>query len=402
MKYPFKVQVSRFKVVARFFGLEWMTLLEKILGVGVIAVVLCSGFAAQAAESKPSWQAEWERTVKAAEEEGQLTVYIAGYGAILDAGVFQKAFPKIKVISVTGSGTQLAPRIVTERRAEKFLADVYNGGGTSLYQMLYLGKMLEPIKPALLLPEVVDPTKWWEGKHKYVDKEQRYMFVYEGNVSAGAMPAYNPNLVNPKEFKTYWDFLDPKYKGKIVSIDIRKARGIGLAIQYLYYHPDLGPEFMRRFYSEMDVTLSGDLRQATDWLASGKFSLLMPTQSSATAKANAQGLPVEEFDTHQFKEGVNISSAFGQVALMNRAPHPNGAKVFVNWLLSREGQATFQKVMTAPGDAKNSRRLDVAKEHIPASERRSDSMKYFDTDDPDTKDINPAIKLIDDVFNNKK
>ena len=52
---------------------------------------------AHAAESKPNWQTEWERTVKAAEEEGQLTVYVSGYGALIDSGIFQKAYPKIKV-----------------------------------------------------------------------------------------------------------------------------------------------------------------------------------------------------------------------------------------------------------------------------------------------------------------
>src|SRR6266849_5505960 len=138
-----------------------------------------------AAEAKPAWQAEWERTVKAAEEEGQLTIYIAGYGAIIDSGAFQRAFPKIKVVSTTGSGTDLSSRLVSERRAGKYLADVYNGGGNSIYQTLYLGKMLDPIKPALILPEVLDPSRWWEGKHKYVDRERQYMFVYEGNVSAG-------------------------------------------------------------------------------------------------------------------------------------------------------------------------------------------------------------------------
>jgi hypothetical protein len=64
-------------------------------------LILCSWSSAfaYAAESKPAWQTEWERTVKAAEEEGQLTVYIAGYGALIDSGVFQKAYPKIKVTS---------------------------------------------------------------------------------------------------------------------------------------------------------------------------------------------------------------------------------------------------------------------------------------------------------------
>ena len=109
------------------------------------AMCLAIAVTVYGAESRPAWQTNWERTVKAAEAEGQLTVYISGYSAVIEAGVFQKAFPKIKITIVPGTGTQLAPRIVAERRAEKFLADVYNGGGTSLYQVLYLGKMLEPI-----------------------------------------------------------------------------------------------------------------------------------------------------------------------------------------------------------------------------------------------------------------
>jgi iron(III) transport system substrate-binding protein len=357
---------------------------------------------ANAAESKPNWQAEWERTVRAAEEEGQLTVYVSGYGALIDSGTFQKAYPKIKVTSVTGSGTQLAPRIVAERRGEKYLADVYSGGGTSLYQNLYLGKMLDPIKSALILPEVVDPSKWWEGKQKYVDREGRYIFVFEGNVAAGASPAYNTNLINPKDYRSFWDFLNPKLKGKIVSPDIRRVRGFGPSMQYLYYHADLGPEFLRRFYGEMDVTLTADLRQALDWLAVGKFSLSMPTQGSYTAKAKMQGLPVDEFDPHHFKEGASLSVAFGQLALMNRAPHPNAAKVFVNWLLSREGQSAFQRIISTPGEAKNSRRIDVPKDHIPASERRSDGVKYFDGDDVNSRDITPVTKLMDEIFAGKK
>ena len=355
-----------------------------------------------AADSKPSWQTEWERTVKAAEAEGQLTVYISGYAPVIEAGVFQKAFPKIKVTVVPGIGTQLAPRIVAERRAENFSPMSHNGGGTSLYQVLYLGKMLDPLRPALMLPEVTDTSKWWEGKHKYVDREGSYMFVYEGNVSSGSSPAYNTQLVNPKDYKSYWDFLNPKLKGKVGSIDIRKLRGVGPSMQYLYYHPEIGPEFVRRFYQEMDVQMSGDFRQAMDWLATGKVAALLPMQSSGTAKAKAQGLPVDEFDTHHFMEGVNISSAYGQMALMNRAPHPKAAKVFINWFLSREGQTLLQKTMSTAGDPKNSRRIDIPKDHIPTAERRRDGMKYFDIDDPEAKDINPAIKLIDEVLAAKK
>jgi iron(III) transport system substrate-binding protein len=357
---------------------------------------------ARAAQIDSSRQAEWEQTVRAAEKEGQVTVSIGGYGAIIDSGAFQKAYPKIKVTHITGAGTDLTQRISAERRAGRYLVDVYNGGGNSLFQVLYLGKMLDPIKPALLLPEVTDPSKWWEGKQKYLDKEGQYILVYEGNVAAGAGAGYNTQLLDPREYRSYWDFLNPKLRGKIMSTDIRRLRGAGIPWQFLYYYPDLGPKFLRRLFGEMDVTMVADLRQAVDWLGSGKFALCLPVQGGTIFKAKNQGLPVDQFDSYHFKEGVNLSSAFGSLALLNRAPHPNAAKVFVNWLLSREGQTLFQKVISVPGDARNSRRIDVPKDHIPPDEQRRDKMSYFDTDDAETKDLTPAIKLLNEILGEKK
>ncbi|HXV82381.1 MAG TPA: extracellular solute-binding protein [Candidatus Binatia bacterium] len=362
---------------------------------------MAAGSALPRSNAAESRQSEWDKTVKAAEEEGQLSIYIAGYGKVIDHGAFQKAFPKIKVVSVTGSGTQLSKRIAAERRAEKYLADVYNGGGNSLYQVLYLPKLLDPIKPALILPEVLDTSRWWEDKHKYVDKEGEHIFVYEGNVSGGGNPGFNTQQINPGEFKSYWDFITPKLKGKIVSIDPRKVRGTGSSWQFIYYHPELGEKFIRRLYGEMDVTMVGDLRQAIDWLATGKFALCLPCQGSTIVKAKNQGLPVSDFQPYHFKEGINISSAFGQLALVNRAPHPNAAKVFINWYLSREGQTAFQEIMSIPGDAKNSRRIDVPKDHIPAVEQRKDGLSYFDTDAPGSKDLRPLGKLLDQVMEQK-
>lgn len=388
--------------IERMKILRAMPFSDRLLAVGIACLISGIARPSLAAESKSSWQTEWDRTVRAAEQEGQVAVSNGGYGAIIDSGAFQKAYPKIKVTSITGAGTDLTSRITAERRAGKYLLDVYNGGGNSLYQVLYVGKMLDPIKPALILPEVVDVTKWWEGKHKYADKDGQYIIVYEGNVAAGAGAGYNNQLVDPREYKTYWDFLNPKLKGKIVSIDIRKVRGAGIPWQFLYYHPELGPKYLRRLFGDMDVTMTADLRQAVDWLGSGKFTLVLPIQGGQIYKAKNQGLPVDQFDPFHFKEGVNLSSAFGSLALMNRAPHPNAAKVFINWLLSRDGQTLFQKLISAPGDARNSRRLDVTKDHIAADEQRRDKMTYFDTDDPDTKDLNPAMKLLDEILGGKK
>ncbi|HET9917295.1 MAG TPA: extracellular solute-binding protein [Candidatus Binatia bacterium] len=367
----------------------------------LVVAGLAGLFAPQRGLAAEAWRAEWDETVKAAEAEGHVTLYFSGYSKVLDSGAFQKAFPKIKVVTVGGSGSVLSQRIAAERRGEKYLADVYNGGGNSLYQALYLAKFLDPIKPALILPEVTDTSKWWENTHKYTDGDSRYIFVYEGNVSSGGNAAYNTQQLNPAEYRSYWDLLNPKLKSKITSVDPRRVRGAGASWQFLYYHKELGVKFVQRLFSEMEVVLAGEIRQAVDWVASGKVAVCVPCQGSSVVRAKNQGLPISDFPILHFKEGINISSAFGQLALMNRAPHPNAAKVFINWYLSREGQIAFQKEMSQPGDPKNSRRLDVPKDHVPAQEQRTENLKYFDSDAQDSKDLRPLEKLLTQILGEK-
>src|SRR5262245_24710164 len=129
---------------------------------------------AQGAESKTAWQQEWEKTLEAARKEGQVTVYISGYEEILPE--FQKEYPEIKVVPTTGRGSQIGQKLLAERRAEKYLADVVNAGGVTTYQQLFPAKVFDPIKPALLLPEITDVRKWYQGKHHYYDPENLYMF----------------------------------------------------------------------------------------------------------------------------------------------------------------------------------------------------------------------------------
>ena len=152
---------------------------------------------------------------------------------------FKRDFPGINVVAVTGRGTELTNRIMAERRAGKFLADVYSGGTNSLYNTLYKGKALDPLKPVLMLPEVTDTSKWYGNEHRYADPEGKYIFSFIGSPS-NAQLAYNTKMVDPKEFKSYWDVTNPKWKGKIVSLDPRDA-GLGATMQFYYYSPEIGP-----------------------------------------------------------------------------------------------------------------------------------------------------------------
>jgi len=122
---------------------------------------------------------------------------------------FQKTFPKIKVNSMRARGSQIAPEIIAERRAEKFLVDLFVGGKGTALNTLHVGKLLDPVKPMLSMPEVIDGAKWWQGKLRYVDAEEAYVLAFICN-GGGVEVSINTNLVNPKELTSYWDLLNPK------------------------------------------------------------------------------------------------------------------------------------------------------------------------------------------------
>ncbi len=77
---------------------------------------------------------------------------------------FHKDYPKIRVDLVLG-GFYYAARIMSERRANRYLADLVITGPGTPYYVLYKGNLTAPIKPRLILPEVTDKSKWWDGKH---------------------------------------------------------------------------------------------------------------------------------------------------------------------------------------------------------------------------------------------
>jgi iron(III) transport system substrate-binding protein len=346
----------------------------------------------QAAEAKPEWQLEWEKTLAAAKKEGQVTVYISGYEEVLPD--FQKEYPEIKVITVTGRGSQISQRLLAERRAEKYLADVVSSGGVTTYQQLFPAKVFDPIKPALLFPEITDTSKWYQGKHHYADPENQYIFSYVSSATYGSVH-YNTKLVDVKDFKSYWDLLNAKWKGKIISRDIR-VPGPGSGNARLFYHlPDVGPSFIRKLYGEMDVTLFRDYRQGTDWLAVGKAAICFFCEVDVSKQ---QGLPVETFGPGVFKEGAGLVQQFGTLTLVNRAPHPNAAKVFINWLLSRKGQMALQKNMLNTENPADSLRIDIPKDDVPLLSRRVEGVKYLDTSKPEWQDMKPILDVMNEAL----
>ena len=133
----------------------------------------------------------------------------------------------------------------------------------------------------------------------------------------------------------------------------------------------------------MALTLYARFPQGEDWLAAGKYSICLCRHQSIS-EAKTQGLPVDLIEPASFKEGVGVETRAKTLVLMNQAPHPNAAKVFLNWFLSREGQSDFQKTGAKILDAgaEGSLRMDIPKDDIPPRNRLDPGVKYVHAVEP--------------------
>ena len=306
-----------------------------------------------AGQDRPNWKAEWEATLKAAEREGRVVIYgPTGRGQqMLYTDVFQKAFPKIRVNYTPGRISEIISRIMAEQRAGIRQVDLVLGGTDLLLGALKEKGLLQPIRPLLILPELLDTAAWFKGKLWFADFEDKYVLMWRAVPYVSA--CVNSNVIKPNELKSYWDFLDPKWKGKIVSQDLR----IGSARNQMYgvyIRQDLGPKYLKRLFGEMDITVSRSLPQISDWVASGKFAIALGGVDCEAM--TAKGLPVAPI----FLEGLAaVGAGSDPAALLASAPNTSAAKVFLNWILTREGQMAFQKLTK-----ENSFRVDIPKEGI--------------------------------------
>jgi iron(III) transport system substrate-binding protein len=319
----------------------------KLLRNAVLGCELLIGLclsSAHAAEGKPPWEAQWQKVIEGARKEAQLAIsHTRGPFEKLFAE-FNKRHPEIKVTSTSGRGGDLISRIMAERRAGKYLTDIYLGSSGTPLDVLYPAKALEAIQPFMILPEVGEPAGWFRGRHHYADPENRFIYVFEGVVRSDM--AYNTALVDAKEFSSYWDLLNPRWKGKIAAMDPKLPGFPSGLLQFSYYHPELGARFLRRLFGEMDITLSRDGRQLVDWLSVGKFAIALAPSASEVQSGMKQGLPLARFEPRAFKEGIYMRATQGSLSILTQLPHPHAAKLFVNWLLSREGQIQYQKHFT--------------------------------------------------------
>ncbi|HEY7219953.1 MAG TPA: extracellular solute-binding protein [Candidatus Binatia bacterium] len=331
-----------------------MTSRNHVYALGVIVVSLLALHSeVHSAQAPANWQSDWDATQRAAEKEGRLIIY-GPTGADqqqLYTQVFQQAFPKIKVNYTPGRMSVVISRIMAEQRAGMRQVDLVLGGTDILLGTLKDKGLLQPIRPSLVLPDVLDVSAWFKGKLWFADREEKFIPMWRAVPYTAA--CINTHLVKANELKSYWDLLQPKWKNKIVSQDLR----IGSArnqMYTVYFRKDLGPEYLKRLYGEMDVTISRNLPQIADWLAGGKFAVAIGGVDCDDLAA--KGLPVVPI---HFEGIAAVGAGTDPASWLASSPNTNAAKVFLNWILSRDGQTQFQKLTR-----ENSLRVDIPKEGI--------------------------------------
>ena len=296
----------------------------------------------------------WDATVIAAIAEGEVNVH-GGPGrlyvvALVDG--FKEAYPDIKVNFTGLSGRDAIPKILSERAAGVYAWDVYIGGSSSVMGSLKPAGALAPIRPALILQEVLDDKNWLGGfAAGFMDLEKTYMYGFQAEVTPTVL--VNWDHVSRADLKTYQDLLKPQFAGKIVWDDPRlPGAGSAAGARFIY---NFGADFLKRLYSEQQIVYVANLRQSAEWLVSGRYPIALGVGVVDLAPFRDQGLgkniaePSEARLPHE-----PVATGFGTLSMPANPPHPNAAKVYVNWLLSKAGQISWEKT------GFDSRRTDIA------------------------------------------
>jgi iron(III) transport system substrate-binding protein len=306
-----------------------------------------------------AWQSEWNDIVETAKREGSVVV-VGPQGnetrEALTVG-FQKKYPAIKVEHSSTAGAQLPPKLLAEQKAERYNVDLLVQGTTTVITGLMPVKAVIPIQPYLGGPNSRDSSAWFNKRFSFADEAAQYNLV----MSVYILPPYvfNPTLVDAKEINAWNDLLAPRWKGKLVMRDPRLAGG-GLAIATLWYaNPKLGKEFIEKIFTAQELALSRDDRQLLDFVGQGKYPIAIGPSEVLAKEWIGKGLPVRQMNPEALQEGALTTAGNGALSIPKNPPHPNALKVYLDYLLSKEGQTEWSKAI---GFA--SLRQDVPRDHL--------------------------------------
>lgn len=281
---------------------------------------------------------------------------------------FQAAYG-IPISYVDSGSSSSSARIRAERAAGKYVLDVFLSGADAACLTFLPSGWLDRIEPILIAPDVTDRRRWKDGHLWYEDDAHTILHVLS-TVAPGL--AINTKYVKRGEVTTWKSLLDPKWQGKIIAKD-PLTLGAGSQLPS-YFYLTLGPDFVKKLYGGQQPVLSRNGRQAMQWLAEGSYPILLGPDTAEMINFRELGYPIEAvFPT----DGPGmLNCGWGLVCLMNKAPHPNAAKLFVNWFAGRDAQEIF-----ADATQSVSLRTDVKYQGVPDFLFPQKGVTYMDTSD---------------------
>ena len=307
------------------------SLLGGLAGVGVAA--LASGPTARVTAAS-----EWEQVVAAAKKEGKVAVNtFTGQGYARIFKLFSQAYPEIKLDHTNLESDAFAPRLVQERKAGIYTWDVATIPTSTALQVMKQSGVWDPIRPVITQPEARSDASWRGGfEAGFLDRDKlSYAFTLVRSLGVFV----NADQVKVDELRSVKDLLAPTWKGKIVISD---PRVIGSTFWPLTVaRLALGDGIMKQLLIDQEPVLSRDRNQLSEFMVRGRYPIGIGLNVLAIQDFQSHGVG-RNIKTHLLPE-FDYQSAGSVVWLLNRAPHPNAAKVFINWLLTKPAQAAWAK-----------------------------------------------------------
>ncbi|MFI5013953.1 MAG: ABC transporter substrate-binding protein [Hyphomicrobiales bacterium] len=293
------------------------------------AVALALAFVAAAplrAAAQTTPNADWASVVEAAKKEGHISLYVSVIGApywtkLIDS--FEKTYG-IKVDLLDVRASELRERIRTEQTSGRFLGDITMDGTATLT----LEEKEGVLQPHGDLPNEKAILPQFQATEY---RAPVYLFGY------GIL--INTRLIKPEDEPKKWaDLTDPKWKGKIQSDDMR-ALGGGI-ILFSALLQKYGADFHRKL-AEQNIIFSRDIGADERRVAQGEYPLRIPQLYSNYL--GLKGLPVKLITPEEGAPYVQFEQA-----ILKNAPHPNAGRLFINHVLSEEGQTILASYAIVP------------------------------------------------------
>ncbi|MBI4332250.1 MAG: extracellular solute-binding protein [Chloroflexi bacterium] len=318
--------------------------------------------------SRPAWEQRWNDLAAAARKEGQLAIFGSVSGALRNIGLDKHLDQKfgLGVEFVGGKASEILPKLLATYRAGLYVGDIFILSPTTGMNQLKPAGVTEPLDQVIFLPEALDPKAYYKGELPWVDKDHHQLAML-------AMPVapivINTDMVKPDEIKSYRDLLNPKWKGKIVMVD---PTGAGAGNDWFSAMAEgiMDLNYLREF-ARQETVINRDSRLMAEWIARGRYPIIVGLKRDEVAEFQRVGAPIQMITP---QEGTYVGTDSGGLVLLKNAAHPNASKLFVNWVMTREGQEFISRAYGG-----QSARVDVPTDFIDAKQVRQPGMNYLNT-----------------------